>query len=135
MQQSLDSIKKKHEEEIALLNKKISYLTLDSNKLKQIATECDLLKEQLAKYQKSKQHQQTQTVIEFKLVKQDVSTQTNPTIEEEDHFENGFVPIETECPVIEDEPTEDCLNDIFNDMILPWTMLSPLRCSPNIGKY
>lgn len=127
-------MKKKHEEEIALLNKKISYLTLDSEKLKQIATEYDLLKEQLAKYQKSKQHQQTQTVIEFKLVKQDVSTQTNPTIEEDDHFENGFVPIE--CPVIEeDEHNEDCLNDIFDDMILPWTMLSPLRCSPNIGKY
>lgn len=127
-------MKKKHEEEIALLNKKISYLTLDSEKLKQIATEYDLLKEQLAKYQKSKQHQQTQTVIEFKLVKQDVSTQTNPTIEEDDHFENGFVPIE--CPVIEeDERNEDCLNDIFDDMILPWTMLSPLRCSPNIGKY
>lgn len=127
-------MKKKHEEEIALLNKKISYLTLDSEKLKQIATEYDLLKEQFAKYQKSKQHQQTQTVIEFKLVKQDVSTQTNPTIEEDDHFENGFVPIE--CPVIEeDEHNEDCLNDIFDDMILPWTMLSPLRCSPNIGKY
>lgn len=133
LQQSLDSVKKKHEEEIALLNKKISYLTLDSNKLKEIETECELLRKQLAKYQKSKQHQQTQTVTEFKLVQQNVSTQTD---KQDDHFESGFEPIETECPVIEDEPNEACLNDIFKDTILPWMMLSPLRCSPKpIGKY